>query len=108
MSSHRPAKQQWSTTGHGRVVVLERWGESSGFNNGQTNSNSWGASSNGNTGHVTNGQGYSTFGQIGVQWNSSNSQAGQNQGRGWGSRYGQGAASNHNRKVTLPLYYQYY
>ena len=95
MTSDRPAKEQRSP-GH------SGWGVSSSFRNGQTNSNSWGASISSNTGHVTTGQGHSTLGH--VQWNSGNSQAGQNQARGWGSRYGQGADSKRNRKVTLFIY----
>ena len=97
MSSDRPAKQQWSG-GRGR------WGEISGFSNGQTTSNSWGAGSSGNTGHFTSVQGHSTTGQMDVQWNSSNRQAGQNQARWWGSRHGQGADSNQNRKVTFLMH----
>ena len=82
MSSDRPSKLQWSN-GHGR------WGANSGFSNGQTNSNSLG---------------HSTTGQMGLQWNSSNSQAGQNQARWLGSRHGQGSPSKVDRKVIFLIY----
>ena len=94
MTSDRPAKEQWSP-GH------SGWGESSSFRNGQTNSNSWGASISSNTGHVTTGQGHSTTGQMGVQWNSRNSQ---NQARWWSSRHGQRATNKGDRKVIFLIF----
>ena len=99
MSSDRAIKLQWSHSQRG-------WGERSDFSNAKSQTNNQGGSSSGNTGDVTTGQGHSTTGQMDVQWNSSNNQAGQNKARCWGSGHRQGAPSKADRKVTFLIYCQ--